>query len=262
MAAEKKRWGVNWLGLAVVVLVLVGWQVLAKAGTVEGALPAPTEIWAGLRYLSGEDGGLWPALQHTIGVVLIAWLIGAALGAVLGIVLSSNKILASWSTATVDMLRSLPVIALIPIAILLWGNGDETEIVLGAYAALWPMLINTAGGVRSVNPRLREVGRTLGLSRLRVATRVVMPAAGAAMLVGARLSLATTLVVCVVAEMLGLQSGVGNQLVLQQSGMQPARMWVYVLVTGALGLLANAGMLRAFRLLFPGVAAVAERSER
>jgi hypothetical protein len=107
------------------------------------------------------------------------------------------------------------VVALIPIAILVRGTGDLSEVILGAYAALWPMLINTAGGA---------------------------------------------LVVCVVGEMLGLQSGVGNQLVLEQSGMQPARMWVYVRVVGVLGLSVNAGLIRAFRVLFPGVAAVAERS--
>ena len=242
---------INWLGIAVILALLVVWQLLGSA-----TLPSPVDIWHGFQDLIGPDGGLGEALLHTIQMVLLAWIIGAGLGMVLGLLLALNPTVGSWGSATVDMLRSLPVVALIPIAILVWGTGSLTEVILGAYAALWPMLINTAGGVRNVTPRLRDVARTLGLSRAATLFKIVLPATGSSILVGARLSLATALVVCVVSEMLGLQSGVGNQLVLEQSGMQPARMWVYVLVVGVLGLIVNAGMIRAFRLLFPGVALV------
>lgn len=254
---------VNWLGLAVVVAVLVLWQVLVTTKIIKyDSLPAPADIWHGFGELTGAGGGLWTAVGHTVRVVLIAWVLGAGIGAIAGLLLALNRTVGAWGYATVDLLRSLPVVALIPIAILVWGNGDTSEIILGGYAALWPMLINTAGGVRKVTPRLRDVARTLRLSRTATLLKIVLPATGSSMLVGARLSLSTTLVVCVVAEMLGLQSGVGNQLVLEQSGMQPARMWVYVLLVGVLGLIVNAGLVRAFRLAFPGVAAVAERSDR
>jgi len=248
---------VNWPGIAVILALLIVWQFLGGPN-----LPRPVDIWHGFQDLIGPDGGLWAAVEHTVRVVLIAWVIGAGTGMVLGLLLALNPVVASWGYATVDMLRSLPVVALIPIAILVWGTGDLSEVILGAYAALWPMLINTAGGVRGVTPRLRDVSRTLQLSRTGTLVKIVLPATGSSILVGARLSLATALVVCVVSEMLGLQSGVGNQLVLEQSGMQPARMWVYVLLVGTLGLIINAGLIGAFRVLFPGVAAVAERSSR
>ena len=254
---------VNWPGIAVILALLIVWQVLVGTGVVGvDSLPGPIDIWHGFRELTGADGGLWAAVAHTVRIVLMAWAIGAGAGLILGLLLALNPVVASWGYATVDMLRSLPVVALIPIAILVWGTGDLTEVILGAYAALWPMLINTAGGVRGVTPRLRDVSRTLQLSRTGTLVKIVLPATGSSILVGARLSLATALVVCVVSEMLGLQSGVGNQLVLEQSGMQPARMWVYVLLVGVLGLIINAGLIRAFRVLFPGVAAVAERSSR
>ncbi|MFT4082252.1 MAG: ABC transporter permease subunit [Nocardioides sp.] len=252
--------GVNLLGLGVIVVLVVAWQLLVGAGVVnEDALPTPTDIWHGFRYLAGKDGGLWEAVRHTVGVVLLAWAIGAVLGGLLGVVLTLNRGVASWTNATVDLLRSLPVVAFIPIAIIVWGTGSKTEIVLGAYSALWPMLINTAGGVRDIPPRLHDVARTMRLSPLAKLTKVILPATGSAMLVGARLSLAATLVICVVAEMLGLQSGIGNQLVLEQSANQPARMWVYVLTTGVLGIGVNFGLVWLFRLVLPGVAAVAER---
>jgi ABC-type nitrate/sulfonate/bicarbonate transport system permease component len=161
----------------------------------------------------------------------------------------------------VDLFRSLPVIALIPIAILIWGTGSETEIILGAYAGFWLMLMNTAGGARSVPPGLLEVARTLGLGRTATVRKIIVPSTAASMLVGARLALATTLVVCVVAEMLGLQSGVGNQLILEQSADQPQRVWAYILVIGTLGIIANFGLVRLVRSVFPGVAAASERSQ-
>ena len=107
------------------------------------------------------------------------------------------------------------------------------------------MLMNTAGGARSVPPALGDVARTLRLSQLATLRKIIVPSTAAAMLVGARLALATTLVICVVAEMLGLQSGIGNQLVLEQNGCQSARMWAYILVIGALGILLNFALVRA-----------------
>jgi ABC-type nitrate/sulfonate/bicarbonate transport system permease component len=150
------------------------------------------------------------------------------------------------------------VIALIPIAILIWGTGSKTEIILGAYAGLWPMLINTAGGARSVPTALTDVAASLRLSRAATVCKIILPATAAAILVGARLALSTTLVVCVVAEMLGLQSGIGNQLILEQ--FEPPRMWAYVIVIGALGILLNFVLVRLVRALFPGVSAASERS--
>ncbi|WP_051809743.1 ABC transporter permease [Actinoplanes subtropicus] len=253
----------NWAGVVVAAAVLTIWQLLVTLRLIgDPPLPGPIEIWRGFQELTVPGGGMWPAIGHTVQVVLTAWSIGAGSGCVLGLLLAANRTVASWAVATVDVLRSLPVVALIPIAILLWGTGNLTEVALGAYAALWPMLINTAGGARAVTPRLRDVARTMVLSRPATLLKIVLPATGASMLVGARLALSTTLVVCVVSEMLGLQSGIGNQLVLEQGAMQPARMWVYVLVTGVLGVVVNAGLIRAFRVAFPGIAGTMGRRGR
>ena len=254
---------VNWLGLGLIVALLAVWQLLVSTRVIHlYSLPGPAGIWSGLRYLAGPGGGLWPALGHTIQCVAAAWGIAVALGGLAGMLLALNPTIASWTNATVNLFRSLPVVALIPVAILIWGTGSKAEIILGAYAALWPMLVNTAGGVRGVSPRLRDVARTLRLSRAATLVKIVMPSTGAALLVGARLALATALVVCVVAEMVGLQSGVGNQLVLEQGAGQPDRMWAYVILVGVLGIIVNAGLVKVVRVMFPGVSAVSERSAR
>jgi sulfonate transport system permease protein len=261
MATQVRRAFVrcNWLGLATFLGLLVAWQVVVDTKIINlSALPSPTQIFTGLKYIAGN--GMWSELWHTVSCVLIGWAIAVGLGGTVGLLVSLNATLASWSSATVDMFRSLPVIALIPIGILIWGTGSKTEIILGAYAGVWPMLINTAGGVRSLPPRLMDVARSLRLSRVTTLVKVIIPSTGAAMLVGARLALATTLVICVVSEMFGLQSGLGNALQLEQSAGQPARMWAYVLIVGVLGLMVNFGLIRVVRLVFPGVSASNERS--
>ncbi|HVW17452.1 MAG TPA: ABC transporter permease [Solirubrobacteraceae bacterium] len=264
MAARARRAlaAVNWLGIGVIVAVLGAWQLLVSAGAIHyHSLPGPLGIWDGLRDLV-RIGTLWPALRHTLLAVAQAWGLAVGVGGVAGLLLGSNRTVASWTNATVDVFRSLPVVAFIPIAILIWGPATKAEVLVAAYAAVWPMLVNTAGGVRGVAPRLHDVARSLRLSRTATAVKIVMPATGAAMMVGARLALGTALVVCVVAEMIGVPLGIGYNLVLEQSADQPARMWAYVLIVGVLGILVNAVLVRAMRCAFPGVSALATRAGR
>lgn len=252
----------NWLGLSVALGLLVIWQLLVSTKILNTqGLPGPTGIWTGLRYLA-SSGALWPAVTHTIRCVAIAWVIAVVVGGIAGLVVALSATASSWTSASVDVFRSLPVVAFVPIAILIWGDGSKSEVILGAYAGVFPMLINTAGGVRGVPVRLREVAQTLRLSRRETLVKIIVPSTGAAMMVGARLALASAFVICIVAEMTGLQSGVGNQLVLEGGADQPERMWAYVFVIGLLGLIANTGLVNAMRLAFPGVTATQSRSIR
>jgi ABC-type nitrate/sulfonate/bicarbonate transport system permease component len=250
---------VNWLGLAVLVGVLAVWQLVVSVGLIHAhSLPGPIGIWDGFTELI-DSGDLGPALRHTITAVLLAWGLAVLVGGLLGLILGVNQTVASWTTATVDVFRSLPVLAFIPIAILIWGPATKAEVFVGAYAAVWPMLMNTAGGARNVGPRLRDVARSLRLSRTRTLLAVVMPATGVSMLVGARLALGLALVVCVVTEMLGAPFGVGYGLILEQSADQPERMWAYILIVGVLGILLNALLVASTRIAFPGVSQLAEK---
>jgi ABC-type nitrate/sulfonate/bicarbonate transport system permease component len=263
MAGRIRRWGIgfNWLGLAVIVVVLLVWQLVVASHLVSySSLPGPIQIVSGLSYIASN--GMWSQLLHTVRCVAISWGIAVAVGGIIGLALALSRGVAFWATATIDLFRSLPVVALIPIAILIWGTGTKTEIILGAYAGLWPMVVNTSGGVSSVTPTMLDVALTFRLSKMRTLRKVIMPATGGAMLVGARLALATTLVVCVVSEMVGLQSGIGYALVLEQGAGQPERMWAYVLIIGTLGIIVNAGLVRAVRIGFPGISAVSQRSAR
>lgn len=239
---------VNVPGAMVLLAIGAGWQLLVGLRVLDlDYLPAPSEIASALADLAREDRVLTDIL-HTTGVVIEGWLIALICGGVFGILMGLSSRVRMFSMASVDVLRSLPVVAFIPVVLLLAGPTRNAEVMVAAYAALWPILINAFGGVVQVHPRLFEVAQTFQLSRIATIRKVVLPAAVPAVLVGARLSLGIAFVVTIVAEMIGNPAGLGYGLVLYQFALRPDAMWAYVAVIGALGLLLNALLVGISRM--------------
>ncbi len=231
------------MSLVVPVAVLVTWQLLTSAGVLDlEFLPPPVEIGRALA-VEVMDGELPVDLAHTVAVVLIATAVAGVVGGGLGVALGLVPALRIHVAASFDFLRTIPAIALMPIALLLLGPGPSTELLLAAYAATWPVLVTTAGGVAGVPDRLRDVARTLRLSAARTVGRIVVPAAAASWLAGARVAAIVALHVTVVAEMVMSPAGLGGGLVESLQGLNPPRMWAYVVVCGLVGILLQ-GLLR------------------
>src|SRR4051812_35479215 len=184
----------NLPGLLTIGALLLLWEVLIRSSAVKfDYLPAPSAIfvaWGGL-IASGEM-----ALNtlHTLEAVLIGWVIAAAIGIACGLLLGLSPAMRRWSLASFEVLRPLPAIAFLPLVLLLFNFSLTTELMLIIYASVWPVLINTLGGVVSVPPRLYEVSRTLRLSRIHTLFKVTLPAAAPSIVTGCRLSMALTLV--------------------------------------------------------------------
>jgi len=123
----------------------------------------------------------------------------------------------------------LPAIAFLPVALLLYNFSLTTELIVIVYASIWPMFVNTMGGVVSVASRLHDVRLTLQLSRWQMLTKVLIPAAAPAIMVGCRLSLGTCLVMAIIAEMIGNPHGLGYAVVSALQAMRPERMFAYVI---------------------------------
>jgi len=140
-------------------------------------------------------------------------------------------------------LRPLPAIAFLPLALLLFNFSLTTELVLMIYASVWPVFINTMGGVMGVTSRLYDVSRTLRLSRMQTLVKVIVPAAAPAIVTGCRLSMGLTLVMAIVAEMIANPHGLGYAVISELQAMQPQRMFAYVLFIGMLSIALNAGLL-------------------
>ena len=245
---------INVSGMMVVISLLALWQLVIAAGLVQlDYLPTPTEIAAeGLRLL--QSGELVTDTAHTMWTTLVATGIATIFGATVGLATGLVGLARTYSTSSIDFLRTVPVTALVPAALLVWGPSDTAEIAVAAYAATWPILVNTAGGVRGIPPRLYDVAKVMRMGRLAWVRRIVIPAATQSILVGVRLGVVTALVLAIVAEILINPKGLGWGIAQAQNALQPERLWAYTLTAGILAYLLNVLLVWAVGRALPGSA--------
>jgi NitT/TauT family transport system permease protein len=242
---------VNVVGALVFVLGLGLWELLVRTGLLTFSyLPPPSDIAVGLGELLGS-GELATALGHTLFAALTGWAVAGVLGVVAGSVLGLVRPVWTYTMASLEALRALPIVAFVPVAVLLYGFSVQTEIMVACYAALWPILLNTVNGMRT-EARMVESGRVLRLSRGAVLWKIRLPAATATIVVGLRLGLTTSLVLTLVAEMVGNPAGLGFLLVEKGQALQPGQMFAAVFVIGVTGIVLNGLMMGAARLAFRG----------
>ena len=173
------------------------------------------------------------------------------IGVPLGLALGFSSLARRYLLASIEVLRPLPGIAFAPVALLLFGFSLKTELVVTILPSVWPILINTMGGVANVHARLIDVGRTLRLGRAEIVRRLLLPAALPSILVGARVSLGLALVLSIVAEMVGNPEGLGYGIVREQQALNPAAMFAYIVLVGVIGLALNAGVQSLTAALWP-----------
>lgn len=242
---------VNLEGIALLLGLAVLWQVAKDTGVITSTfLPAPTQIVrAGGDLVSA--GTLTTDVWHTLYVTLAGWAAAGALGVSIGVMLGLGEGLWRYSMASIEFLRALPGIAFVPVAVLLLGFSVKTELVIVVYVSIWPVLVNTIHGVRSVSPVHDDLAKMLRMGRASRVRRIVLPASMPFVLVGLQFSLALALALALVAEMIGNPAGIGHGLIMAQNTLQPAEMFAYVVAVGLLGLALNAIYLRVSARLFP-----------
>ncbi|MEU7632337.1 ABC transporter permease subunit [Nocardia sp. NPDC049220] len=247
---HRRRW-LNLPGLGLLVALAVLWEVLARTvlRSFENFVPT-SDIVRAFGELAGQ-GDLAAQIGHTLSVTMIGWVVSTAVGVVIGVWLGLSGVAWRWSMASVEVLRSLPSIAFVPIALLVFGFSQEMELVLIMYVCLWPVLIATIEGVRGVHPGLIDTARTFNLGRVQVWRSIVLPAAVSRILVGVRLALALAVSLAVIAEMLGNPEGLGFGIVFVQRGFQPGQVFAYLFTIGLVGWALNALFTAAVRLLAP-----------
>jgi sulfonate transport system permease protein len=249
----------NLIGWAVVVAAIALWQLIVVAKLLNFSyLPEPTKVATALGDMI-KDGSLGSDLEHTLVTAFVASAIAVAIGVAVGVVMGLFKPAHMLASATVDFLRSVPAVTLMPVALLLFGASSKSEIVVGVFAGVWPVLLNTIAGVQAINPRLHEVGRVLHVSRIRRTFKILIPSAVPAILVGVRLTVVTCLVVVIIAEILINPQGIGWSLSEAQKALRPDVMFAYAVVTGILGYLINVVLVLGVRLCMPGSPALRGR---
>jgi NitT/TauT family transport system permease protein len=182
--------------------------------------------------LSGEIGQTLEAYFEGLAIAI-------AIGVLAGILIGSSRTLLDASSVLIEFLRPIPAVALIPLAIVFFGLGISSTRFVVAYAATWPILINTLYGVRGVDRMLLDVARTTGVGRTGRLFRVTLPAALPSIATGIRVSAAIALLVCVTAEFQSSTGGVGTYMDRQRIGNQIPELYAAVVLVGLFGYAIN-----------------------
>ena len=189
------------------------------------------------------DGALLQATAFTLGAAALGLLVASVLGVALGVLLGLSRRAADWSELSVELLRPVPSVALIPLAMLVFGFGLRMEVAVVAFATFWPMLLLTQAAVRQVDPRLLEVSRVLELGPWDRALKIVLPACVPRLFVALRLGVAIALVVAVTVEIAANPNGMGYAMMIAQQSLDPAQMLAWLGWIGVVGFVVNAGAL-------------------
>ena len=189
------------------------------------------------------DGSLLQATMFTLISAAGGLFVGGSLGVLLGIALGLSKRAAQMSSLSIELLRPVPSVALIPLAMLVFGFGFRMEFAVVAFAAFWPMLVLTQAAVAQVEPRLLEVSHVLGLSATQRCFNIVLPAIVPRLFVALRLGVAVALVVAVTVEIAANPNGMGYAMMIAQQSLDPALMLAWLGWIGVVGFVINAGAL-------------------
>ncbi|WP_454684422.1 ABC transporter permease subunit [Ancylobacter moscoviensis] len=196
-------------GWVLPVLLVAAWEYLSRIGYIApNVLPAPSAVaragWQALK--SGE-------LAHNMGVstlrALAGLVVGGGIGLALGIANGLSELSRRYTDTTLQMIRNVPHLALIPLVILWFGIEEEAKLFLVALGVFFPIYINTLHGVRTVDPQLIEMGRVYSMSPFTLFRRVILPGALPSIFVGLRFALGIMWLTLIVAETIAASSGLG-----------------------------------------------------
>jgi ABC-type nitrate/sulfonate/bicarbonate transport system permease component len=222
-------------GFVIPVMLIALWEIGARAGTLPpDTMSQPSAIvaagWEALR-----DGELLLATVQTFETALLGLAIGAAIGIAIGCLIGLSPALEAIVGPTLDTIRPVPAVALIPLALLIYGFGLRMEVLVISFACIWPILIVTVAAVRSIEPRLMEVARMLEMKPHSRILRIILPAALARIAVGVRVSAGVALVVAVTVEIVLNPQGLGYGMIIAAQSLRPDLMWAEVLWVGLAG---------------------------
>jgi NitT/TauT family transport system permease protein len=249
-------------GLIVIVLLLGFWQALSMSGAVQPQiLPSPVAVaWKWGEYLApyqpydAAAGGSYVAwlfsgemladVVASLQRVLLGFAIGAGLALPLGLAMGASAYVYQLFTPLVQVLRPIPPIAYIPLAILWFGIGDPPAIFLIALGAFFPVLMNTIAGVHQVDAIYIRAARNLGAGPIAMFRRIILPAAMPYILTGARIAMGTAFIVVIVSEMIAVNSGLGYRILEAREYFWSDKVIAGMLTIGAMGLAIDTVMSR------------------
>ncbi|WP_079598908.1 ABC transporter permease [Arthrobacter sp. P2b] len=240
--AQRQQWAKRSLGLVGVLGFLLMWQCVSLTGVINPQFLPPASAAITALVVSLGTLEFWEAVRET----MLAWGIGLGIAAVTGIVagfvIGSSSFIRKATHSTIEFLRPIPSVGLIPIAVILFGVKIESSLMLIIYAAFWQILIQVLYGVADVDMVADNTARSFGLGPVSRLRYVTFPSALPFIFTGVRLAAAIALILAITAELIIGSPGLGHAIALAQSGGAVAEMYGLVLAAGLIGVMVNLTM--------------------
>jgi ABC-type nitrate/sulfonate/bicarbonate transport system permease component len=249
----------NWRGWVLPAIAVAASELLIRLTVTDSDVVVPPSRIAAASVVAVADGSLLHATFETLAAAAGGLALGGGVGLALGIVLGISRTAFELSFLAIEILRPIPAVALIPIAMLIFGFGFRMEVSIVAIASLWPVLILSQHAVANVPAVLLEVGRSLCLGRLKIIVSIVLPAAAPELFTAARLAAAYALVVAVTVEIFANPQGLGYALIVSQQMLHPETMLAMLLWLGLIGWGMNSMFLRFQRTFLMRLSNVEQR---
>lgn len=227
------------LRLVVLAAALGLWQGLSAAGVIRAdEFPSMSQTAAALAGLLTQST-LWAAVGQTLEGWGLGLLVGGAAALLIGTLIGLNGFAYRSVIGVIEFFKAIPVIAILPIGLVLWGATLTMKFALVAFAVFWPLVIQVCYGVRSLDPVVRDTTTVLQIKGPRKFLEVILPSAAPFIATGLRVAVAVALIVDIIAELIGGGSGVGERILLAENAgpTQYPQMYAYIVVAGVLGIL-------------------------
>jgi ABC-type nitrate/sulfonate/bicarbonate transport system permease component len=244
-----RRPGFALYGVAGFAALLVLVEALPRLGAVSPSYLPPTSRIASALVAEAGTGSFWSAVADTLIGWALGLLIAVAAGVVVGVVIGSVPLLRALTASTVEFLRPIPSVALIPLAVLLYGTALQSTLLLVVYAAFWQVLVQVLYGVADVDPVADETARSYRLGAWARVRYLLWPTALPYVFTGVRLAAAVALVLAVTTELIIGSPGLGAEIGVAQSSNAVPTMYALIVVTGLLGVAINGAARLAERRL-------------
>ncbi len=201
-------------------------------------LPSPLSVvQRGIKMtVSGE---IWVYIATSARRAFIGLFIGGVAGYMMGMLNGMSTAVNAVMNTTFQMFRTIPILAMIPIAIIYLGIGEALKITMVAYGVFFPLYLNTYGGVRTIDRRLIEMSKVYGFSKFKLFTDIILPGSMQSVLVGVRIALGAMWLILVAAEMIGTEAGLGFMAVQARELMQMDKVFLVVFIYAILGKLSD-----------------------
>ena len=233
---------------------LIVWALIARITGNAILLPSPLAVFTAIVGLA-QDLELFLHAGISFARMVASLVVGSLLAIPLGLAMGRSELLDRVVDPTIEILRPISGIAWIPLALFIFGIGNALPIFIMTYAGFFPILLGTIAGVRSVDRRLIDAARTMGIPERTIVTRVVMPAALPSLMVALRLGVAASWTAVVAAELIGAPSGLGYAVEWYRELLMTPQVMAFIAMIGLLGYVCDLGVRALARALTPWAAA-------